>query len=72
MNTDLRVKIGTVNCPALILLEPDFKNVSAAVEDQYKNLKTADLQYAGKGLHFIMYDDREWYLAQLNKFIAAK
>ncbi len=72
MNTDLRSKISTVNCPALILLEPEFKSAGTAVEEQYKNLKTAELQYAGKGLHFIMFDDKEWYLAQLNKFIATR
>jgi pimeloyl-ACP methyl ester carboxylesterase len=72
MNTDLRSKISSVRCPSLILLEPDFKNMSGAVEEQYRNLKSADLQYAGQGLHFIMFDDREWYLGQLNKFIVAE
>src|SRR6187551_664417 len=62
LNTDLRETISTITCPALILLEPDFKDVKTKVEAQYKNLKTADLQYAEKGLHFIMYDDRDWYL----------
>lgn len=30
------------------------------------------MQYASKGLHFIMYDDKEWYLNQLNNFLSAK
>jgi len=33
-------------------------------------LKTADLQYANKGLHFIMYDDKEWFDGQVNNFIS--
>jgi pimeloyl-ACP methyl ester carboxylesterase len=68
-NTDLREKIKTIKCPSLILLEEYFKNVKPAIEEQYKNLKTANLQYSNKGLHFIMYDDKEWYLKQLNNFI---
>ena len=68
-NTDLREKIETIKCPALILLEPYFKNVKPAIEEQYRNLKTANLQYANKGLHFIMYDDKEWYFTQVNNFI---
>lgn len=68
-NTDLREKIKTIKCPSLILLEEYFKNVKPAIEEQYKNLKTADLQYSNKGLHFIMFDDKEWYLNQLNNFL---
>lgn len=70
-NTDLRDKIATIKCPSLILLEAYFVNLKPAIETQYKNLKTANFQYANKGLHFIMYDDKEWYLAQLNNFIKA-
>jgi pimeloyl-ACP methyl ester carboxylesterase len=68
-NTDLRDKIATIKCPSLILLESGFANYKTPIEAQYKNLKTASFQYATKGLHFIMYDDTEWYLAQLNNFI---
>jgi pimeloyl-ACP methyl ester carboxylesterase len=71
-NTDLREKIATIKCPVLILLEEYFKNVKPAILEQYKNLKTASLQYAGKGLHFIMYDDKEWYFTQLDNFITSK
>lgn len=68
-NTDLRVKIATIKCPSLILLESYFINLKPAIDEQYKNLKTADFRYANKGLHFIMYDDKEWYLEQLNTFL---
>jgi pimeloyl-ACP methyl ester carboxylesterase len=69
LNTDLRDKIKTIQCPALILLEEYFVNVKPHIEEQYKNLKNANLQYSNKGLHFIMYDDKEWYFSQLNNFI---
>jgi len=68
-NTDLREKIKNIQCPTLVLLESNFTNFKTAIEDQYKNLKTANLQYANKGLHFIMYDDKEWYFDQLEEFL---
>ena len=68
-NTDLRDRISTIKCPALILLESYFINLKPAIEDQYKNLKTANFQYATTGLHFIMYDDTAWYIGQLNNFL---
>lgn len=68
-NTDLREKIAHIKCPALILLEPSFAAIKPAIEDQYKQLRTASLQYATKGLHFIMYDDPAWYQAQLDAFL---
>lgn len=68
-NTDLREKIANVKCPSLILLESYFVNLKSGIDEQYKNLKMANFQYANKGLHFIMYDDTQWYLAQLTNFI---
>ena len=68
-NTDLREKIRGIQCPALILLEDSFKTIKPAIEGQYENLKNANLQYSNKGLHFIMFDDKEWYMNQLNNFI---
>ncbi len=68
-NVDLREKISSVKCPALILLESYFVNLKPAIENQYKSLKTANFQYANKGMHFIMYDDKDWYLGQLSNFL---
>lgn len=68
MNTDIRTKLPNIKCPALILLESNFKQ-SEAIAKQYKNLKTAQLQYATKGLHFIMYDDKEWLDKRIADFI---
>jgi pimeloyl-ACP methyl ester carboxylesterase len=72
LNTDLREELKSIKCPALILLQPYFKNIAGTIDSQYQNLKTANLQYATKGLHFIMFDDKQWYLNQVNDFIAAK
>lgn len=68
-NIDLRDRIAQIKCPALILLESYFINLKPTIEDQYKNLKTANFQYATNGLHFIMYDDTAWYLGQLSTFL---
>lgn len=71
-NTDLREKIKNIQCPSLILLESYFVTLKPAIENQYKNLKNANMQYASKGLHFIMYDDKDWYFNQLTHFLSAK
>lgn len=69
-NTDLREKIKGIECPTLVLLESNFTDFKSEIEEQFKNLKSADLKYANKGLHFIMYDDKEWYFDQLANFLA--
>lgn len=71
-NTDLREKIKNIQCPSLILLESYFVTLKPTIENQYKNLKNANMQYASKGLHFIMYDDKDWYFNQLTHFLSAK
>ena len=69
LNTDLRQTISGINCPALIMLEAPFKTYDAAMQQQYAALKDKQIVYAGKGLHFIMYDDKDWYLQQLNTYL---
>lgn len=69
-NTDLREVISNITCPSLILLESYFINFRTAIEAQYQNLKTSHFAYANKGLHFIMFDDKEWYLSQLDQFLS--
>jgi pimeloyl-ACP methyl ester carboxylesterase len=68
-NTDLRNSLSSIQCPALVLLEAPFSAMKPVIEAQYKQLATAQLQFAPKGMHFIMYDDKEWYLAQLDNFL---
>lgn len=69
LNTDLREKISNIKCPTLILMELSFSVHTETVNEQYKNLKTAQIHYSNKGLHFLMYDDKEWYMNELNTFI---
>jgi len=69
MNTDQRATIANIKCPALVLLESYFATFKPTIEAQYANLKGAQLVYANKGKHFIMYDDTDWYNRQLAAFI---
>ena len=68
-NTDLRAKIANIKCPNLILMEAPFVNRKSEINEQFKNFPSANLKYASKGLHFIMYDDKEFYNEQLSNFI---
>ncbi|AFD05706.1 alpha/beta fold hydrolase [Solitalea canadensis] len=68
-NIDLRAEIAGIQCPSLVLLEAPFKQFEGAMTAQFAQLKGAHLLYANKGLHFIMFDDKEWYLKQLSAFI---
>ncbi len=68
-NTDLRERIKSITVPSLILLEPHFGNIEAVIKEQYKNLSTVQFEYADKGLHFVMFDDKEWFMNQIREFI---
>jgi pimeloyl-ACP methyl ester carboxylesterase len=68
-NTDLRESIVAIQCPVYVLLESYFKNMKPAIEEQYKNCKDSHLLYANQGLHFIMFDDVNWYMEQLKTIL---
>lgn len=69
-NTDLRERIKKISIPTLVMLEPLFKNIEADIVQQYNNLSNVQLKYANQGLHFIMYDDPDWYYENLLEFIS--
>lgn len=69
-NTDLRDRLKWIQVPSLVLLQPTFKNMTSEIKEQYKNLNDMSLAFAGQGRHFMMYDDKTWYLEQLNNFVA--
>ena len=69
LNTDLREKLSVIKCPTLILLQPALKSKEAEIKAQYASLKNADIRYAERGLHFIMYDDWEWFINSLQSFL---
>lgn len=68
-NVDLRSAIKNISVPALVLLEPSFKKIAPMIEQQFRDLTSLRLEYANKGLHFIMFDDWEWYIQQIMSFL---
>lgn len=68
-NIDLRPIIPNISVPTLVLLEHPFKKIAPMVEQQFCNLPNIRLEYANKGLHFIMFDDWEWYIQQIMDFL---
>ena len=68
-NTDLRKRLRTVTCPTLILLQPYFMDFQPAVEEQFLFLKQKKISYASTGLHFIMYDNFDWFIGQVSSFL---
>jgi pimeloyl-ACP methyl ester carboxylesterase len=71
-NTDLRERIKHIRIPALLLFEANFKNIAPMVEAQYKPLSGAQTYYADRGLHFVMFDDKEWFMTRLLEFLKNK
>lgn len=70
INIDLREKLAAITAPSLILLEPSFKSKEAEVKRQYAGLVNADIRFADKGLHFIMYDAPKWFVKSLQSFLS--
>ena len=69
LNTDLRDTVSRIECPALVLLESSFKMNDVMMQQQFSKLKNKQIVYATKGLHFIMYDDKDWYLGQIKGYL---
>ena len=63
-NTDLRSDLKNIKAPMLVLLEPQFRGVDQMVRSQFAECPDATIRYATKGLHFIMYDDWDWFSKQ--------
>lgn len=68
-NTDLRGYLGNIKCPALILLQPYFMDYKDGVVEQFKVLQQKKIGYSSTGLHFIMYDNFDWYISELVSFL---
>ncbi|HSH64245.1 MAG TPA: alpha/beta hydrolase [Bacteroidia bacterium] len=47
-NTDLRKRISGIECPSLILLQPNFSDRQQAVTDQFQNLAEKKIEYASR------------------------
>lgn len=67
-NTDLRETLNRVQTKMLVLLEPQFRGIENTVRHQFAGKKDTEIHFASKGLHFIMYDDWDWYINHIMSF----
>ncbi len=64
-NVDLRPAIRNISVPTLVLLEHPFKKIVPMIKQQLGSKPNVKVEYAEKGLHFIMFDDWEWYIQHI-------
>lgn len=69
MQTDLRPKLPQIQSQVLVQLEAPFVGYQSTIAAQYAGLKGVELQYAPKGLHFVMIDAADWYFESLAAFL---
>lgn len=72
LKIDLRDALTKVTAKTLILGSPfpDNATVLGNLEKQYTNLKNKNIVLAENSRHFIMFDQPEWFYAQVNKFLS--
>lgn len=68
-NTDLRERIRSIAVRSWSCWNLHFKNIASIVNEQYRNLHGVRLRCAEQGLHFMMFDDKEWFMNELTGFI---
>jgi N-formylmaleamate deformylase len=76
---DLRDSVHKVNCPVLVLgswVGWDSLKTEAAVEarylQQWRPAKNLTMVFSEHGKHFLMYDDFDWMIAEMDKFLIKK
>lgn len=71
LNLDLRSEITKIKTPVMILAatNPTLETVTKTYLEQYKNLTSVTILYAENAAHFVMFDQPEWFLSQINKII---
>lgn len=69
LKTDLREKIKLFDCPALILSSRGMKSFEGNIKNQYQGLKKSKILNSEMGLHFLMFDDFDWYISVVKDFI---
>lgn len=77
--TDLREDIAAVKSPTMALVTwigykpyTDREKTEASARREYAKLKGADIRITDTARHFIMYDDPQWFFAQIDGFLGGK
>ncbi len=75
---DLREDIARIQSPTLVLATwiaykqfTGKERVEANIRQEYAKLKGARIRMADTARHFIMYDDPQWFFAQIDEFLGA-
>jgi pimeloyl-ACP methyl ester carboxylesterase len=73
---DLRDNIASIQSPTLVLATwigykdyTDRAHTEANARREYTKLKGADIRMTDTSRHFIMYDDPQWFFAQIDGFL---
>jgi pimeloyl-ACP methyl ester carboxylesterase len=71
LKLDLYADLARIRANTLILgaTFPTMEIAKATLEKQYANLKTKQIAMAPDSKHFIMFDQPEWFYAQVNAFL---
>ncbi len=74
INLDLRQEMSSIACPVLLLIANGYEKDEALKiwKRQYRGLKHKTFRYNGHANHYIMYDDPEWLLRQVEEFLNGK
>ena len=77
--SDLREDIAAIHSPTLVLgtwigykQYTDREKTEANTRRVYAKLKGADIRISDTSRHFIMYDDPQWFFAQIDEFLGGK
>lgn len=77
--SDLREDIAAIQSPTLVMVTwiafkdyTDRKTLEQNARREYAKLKGADLRITDTSRHFIMYDEPQWFFAQIDGFLAGK
>jgi len=71
LKTDLREAISSINIPVLVLAAVPFslEQTEQIIGEQFKNLEDKKIVYIQNSAHFIMYDQPEWLISQIQSFL---
>jgi pimeloyl-ACP methyl ester carboxylesterase len=77
--SDLRADIAAIHSPTLVLATwigykpyTDREKTEANTRRVYARLKDVDIRITDTSRHFIMYDDPQWFFAQIDEFLGGK
>ncbi|RIW13385.1 alpha/beta hydrolase [Algoriphagus lacus] len=71
LNLDLRDQIAQIKTLVTVIAAtfPDKATIQKNYLDQYRKLPSTEFIYAENSAHFIMFDQRDWFIEQLKKLL---